>query len=317
MYEYYIYLFGKFNVLNNKDQHIPAFNKSNVQQLLSYLILNRSCQHTREALAASFWPDVTPTQSKAYLRKALWQLQCAFNNNHLSNQTNPIVVVENEWIYLNPTANIWLDVSTLEHAFKKTEGISGEALSEKDLEIAKGGILAYRGELLAGWAQEWCLQERERLQQFHIILLDKLVNNCLYNQRFELGLNYAIDILKQDPARERTHRALMYLYYMAGDRTAALRQYAICTNILREELDVQPSTRTQSLYEALCADQAEKIWNGKTLSTPKIDTEPLLDTLLSLKRTQTDLYTVQNRIDREIANLTDLIEKVNELSSIG
>ncbi len=143
------------------------------------------------------------------------------------------------------------------------------------------------------------------------------MSNCLYHERYEPGLNYAVDILKQDPARERTHRALMYLYYMAGDRTAALRQYAICTNILQAELNVQPSERTKALYEALCADRADVIWNRKIPPKARTNTEPLLDALHSLKKTRTELYAVQDRIEREIANLTELIDKVNEPSSLG
>jgi DNA-binding SARP family transcriptional activator len=41
----------------------------------------------------------------------------------------------------------------------------------------------------------------------------------------------------------------MRAYYMAGDRTMALRQYERCAAALAEELGVAPSTQTLMLYE--------------------------------------------------------------------
>lgn len=305
MSKFYIFLFGKFEVLYN-DQNISVFNSANIQQLLSYLLLNRRRQHTREALAALFWPEASSAQAKAYLRKALWQLQCAFNEYSVDPDSS-VVVAENEWICLNPKSDIQLDVAKFERVLRITEGIPGEAFSEEELAAANEAVQVYRGELLAGWSQEWCLIERERLQLHLIILLDKLTNNCLHNQQYEQGLVYAMRILKQDPAREQTHRALMRLHYLAGDRTTALRQFNTCENILQEELDVRPSTRTQLLYKAICADDIGKIETRTTRPKAPVDEEMLLATLHSLNRLRADLHTMQNCLDQDIETIQGII----------
>ena len=46
--------------------------------------------------------------------------------------------------------------------------------------------------------------------------------------------------LLTDPARERTHRRLMRLKYLAGYRAEALRQYDRCAAILQEEFGCFP-----------------------------------------------------------------------------
>ena len=46
-----------------------------------------------------------------------------------------------------------------------------------------------------------------------------------YASTFAEPLAYGARILHCDRARERTHRRLMRLHFLAGDRTAALRQY--------------------------------------------------------------------------------------------
>jgi DNA-binding SARP family transcriptional activator len=47
----------------------------------------------------------------------------------------------------------------------------------------------------------------------------------------------------------------MRLYYRAGDRTAALRQFERCITALCEELDVRPGKRTLVLYDQIRKDQ--------------------------------------------------------------
>jgi DNA-binding SARP family transcriptional activator len=85
--------------------------------------------------------------------------------------------------------------------------------------------------------------------------LAKLLTYSEAHGEYEHGLAYGNRILRCDRAREHAHRGLMRLYYRAGDRTAALRQYDRCMAILREELDVAPTRRTQALYEQIRADR--------------------------------------------------------------
>jgi DNA-binding SARP family transcriptional activator len=51
----------------------------------------------------------------------------------------------------------------------------------------------------------------------------------------------------------------MRLYYLAGDRTAALRQYARCRDALDQELEVKPGKRTMELYDRIRADDLETV----------------------------------------------------------
>lgn len=293
-----IFLLGKFDILNDVG-HVANFDKSNVQQLFSYLLLFRRRQHTRESLATLLWPDAGPTQAKAYLRKTLWQLQKAINEGS-HETTRKLLLVEPEWICLNPRAGLWLDVARLEHAFQLTEGKSGSELNQAEVQVVQEAVELYRDDLLVGCTEDWCLYERERLYRLNLILLDKLTNYCLQHQLFESGLTYATRILRFDPARERTHRALMRLFYLTGDRTAALQQYNHCAAMLREALDVAPARRTQLLYEALCVDDPAGIW-AEPADQPL--PSPLVEALRSLERVKADLFVIQDRVEREISSV--------------
>jgi DNA-binding SARP family transcriptional activator len=101
-------------------------------------------------------------------------------------------------------------------------------------------------------------------------------------------------------AHERIHRRLMRLYYLAGDRTAALRQYERCVTLLREELGVDPSERTVALYRQirsgrLMGHSQAIIANGDR----KISQEapPTLDEALHhLQQLQTTVVEVEHRL---------------------
>src|SRR5207244_2625849 len=58
-------------------------------------------------------------------------------------------------------------------------------------------------------------------------------------------------LLTLDPLQEPMHRALMQLYVDAGRRPAALRQYQLCVDVLRRELDVEPESATKALYQTI------------------------------------------------------------------
>jgi DNA-binding SARP family transcriptional activator len=111
---------------------------------------------------------------------------------------------------------------------------------------------------MEGCYQDWCLFERERLQNMYLEVLDKLMDYCEEHGEIENGLIYGTLVLRLDRARERTYRRLMRLYHLDGNRSEALRQYQRCEAALHEELDVSPSNRTKELLKQIQLDQLEK-----------------------------------------------------------
>jgi len=248
----HVQLFGRFRV--RSDEVVSDLEACKAQELFSYLLLHSGRSHAREALAGLLWGDSSTGQARKYLRQALWQLQAALDPGTQSSG-NPVLVVEPEWIHINADARLWLDVADFERAFDRTEGISGRDLDPEAMQSLRDAIELYQGDLLEGWYQDWCLYERERLQNMYLAMLDKLMGYAEARQEYETALMYGCRILRLDRARERTHAWLMRLQYLAGDRTGALRQFERCVAALEEELGVEPARRTVALYERIRADR--------------------------------------------------------------
>ncbi|GAC1398576.1 MAG: hypothetical protein NVSMB56_13530 [Pyrinomonadaceae bacterium] len=310
-----IRLFGKPDLLRG-GQTVKGLDAGREQELLCYLLIHRNRAHSRESLAGLLWGDSTTEKSKKYLRQTLWHLQRALEPKRDSREAH-ILSVEHDWVQLNCKAHLQLDVAEFEQSYAQVQGVTGREMCEAHARQLEAAINLYRGELLEGWYQDWCLFERERLQNSYLSMLAKLLSYCQRHRQFEKGLLYGLHILRYDCANERTHRQLMRLHYLAGDRTSALRQYKRCVSALNEELGVRPSKRTEFLYRQICADQLEEPVSPPIQSQTYLDQTPsvsdadathapaisLPEVLGRLKHLQLILSQAEQRIRQDIKSV--------------
>ena len=303
-----IALFGQFQISYNNIA-LPHLKNRKAQELFAYLLLYREQRHHREFLANLIWEDTNQIQAKNYLRKTIWQLQSILNelDETLSDE---LLQVDDEWITINPKANLNLDVAQFEEAFTRTQDLSGKKIDSGQLLAVESAIKLYRGNLLEGWYQDWCLFERERFQQMYLGMLDKLMDCCEAHGEWERGLMYGSLILRYDNARERTHRRLMRLFYLSRDRTAALRQFERCKEALQSELGVAPSRLTMKLYRQICKDPitVPRSTILDALMSEETD-QSLPGMLIQLDELNRTLARVQNQVDFQIKKIEAILNE--------
>jgi DNA-binding SARP family transcriptional activator len=294
-----IRMFGKFEVCCGSRQ-VDGFEAHKLQELLSYLLLHREQPHARETVASVLWSESTIGQSKKHLRQALWQLQGLLEP--CAEQTGgPLLLVEPEWVGLDPGVTYWLDVAAFEQLTGPLQETPGRALEGGEAEALQEAISIYRADLLEGFYDDWCLFERERLQNIYLAVLDKLMVYHEARGAYRAGLACGTRILRYDRASERTHRRLMRMHYRAGDRTAALRQYQRCVAALREELDVAPGERTQKLDRQVRDDTFGRSPSDSTQERREPDTASSLSQLLwRYEQLQASLADLHRQVQEEI-----------------
>jgi DNA-binding SARP family transcriptional activator len=251
-----VYLFGRLR-LELGGRPLAGLSQK-AQELLCYLLLHGDESHHRESLADLLWDYAAPGTARKYLRQALWQLRRVLV--YPQGQA-PLLLAEANWVQLNPAATLWTDVAAFEQAFARSQEVRGRELTGATLQTLQTAVELYRGELLKGWYQDWCQQRREQLRGVYQALLGKLIDYCTAHHLYEAGLRYAHQALDHDRADERTHRQLMWLHALSGNRTAALSQYEHCVAILEEDLDTAPGPCTTALYQCIQAGQvAGRYW---------------------------------------------------------
>jgi len=289
-------LFGKF-LAECEEQKLQGLDACKEQELFSYLLVHRNRPHPRESLASLLWANTSTERSKKYLRQALWHIATALQD---SGTEQKLLQVEHDWVQLKMQPGVWADVVVFDDAFAVAQGIAAAKLDTATVTRLKEAVEVYKGDLLEGWYQDWCLFERERFQNSYLYMLDKLMAHATEHGDYEAGQAYGAMILSYDRASELTYRRLMKLRFEAGDRTGALRQYQRCVTALREELGVKPERRTQQLYEQIKADDvtgpnelSDRLESGLSVALPSL--------LGRLKRLHHVLTAAQNRVQRDIS----------------
>lgn len=292
-----IRLFGQISVQRG-GQPLPGLSPKALE-LLCYLLLHRERSHTREALASVFWPEAPDSLSRKYLRQAIWRLGSTLSGqaDQAREESEGLLIVHPGWIRVNPEASCWLDVAAFEEAYDLYRDTPGEEFTERQAQALEAAVVLYSGDLIEAWYQDWCVHERNRLQLTYLAMLEQLMSYCEARRRYAKGIAYGQCVLRRDPARECTHRHLMRLYYQAGDRTTALRQYDRCAAAMAKHFDLEPSRETVSLYHFLRGDHLTDPPHQATTAA-----YPGSDLLLGL----------QTRLDRIQASLTDLQRQVQQ-----
>lgn len=226
-----------------------------------YLAVTRRAQ-SRDTLATLFWPEETQQNARADLRRTLHLLHRTFGKDHL--------MVEHEAVQLIHDQNLWLD---LEH-FRRLLAVCqhhGHATTEvcpACLPSLAAAAALYRDDFLAGFTlpdspdfDQWQFQQGEGLRAELAGALERLVRGYTAQQAWEQAIAYARRWLALDPLHEPVQRWLMQVYTWSGQRSAALRQYRDCVQLLAQELGVEPEAETQRL---------QRLIKGHRLPTPTV-----------------------------------------------
>lgn len=294
-------LFGQFSLCCGNeilDELIPGKAK----ELFCYLLFHRGRPIAREVLASILWCDCTTERSKQYLRKALWQLQSSLGNSFKPGEE--ILQVDAKSISVKSNVQLWVDVFQFELACPLKEDVSGHT-DVSSMSKVESAVNLYRGDLLEGWYQDWCLYERERLQNIYLAMLDRIAIYSELRGEYEKGVDYATRILRYDRASESAHRHLMRLRYLSGDRSGALHQYEICAGVLKEDLGVQPSKRTRALYEHIREEHGPAIANvpQSDLFQPQEGPSLLQEILNHLGHVKEALAVLQRVVDESVLRI--------------
>jgi DNA-binding SARP family transcriptional activator len=239
----HVRLFGSFE-LERDGRPVERFASRKSGELFAYLALNRRGLHTREHLAGVFWGDSEEDRARHALNTTLWRINrvlepaggCATQRGYLR--------VTPQQIGFNTASDTWLDVAEFESRCELAE--QAETPVQRAA-LYSQAISFYRADLLVDCYEDWCVVERERLQGLYLRALARLMAHNSAMNEYDLAIDCARRILGCDPLREEVHRDLMRLHLTAGQPAAAMRQYRLCEELLRQELAVEPAPETRSL----------------------------------------------------------------------
>jgi predicted ATPase/DNA-binding SARP family transcriptional activator len=234
---------------------ITTFESDKVRALLAYLAIEADRPHRRDALAGLLWPDRPERAAHLNLNQALANLRGAIGDR---TATPPFLSITRETVQFNRASDYELDVEAFsarlaackEHLHRHV------ATCKSCIQRLQQAADLYRGSFLAQFFlsdsaafEEWALLKREWLHRRALHTLARLAD---YHERrgdCEQAQHYTWQQLELEPWREESHRQLMRVLALSGQRSAALEQYERCRRALADELGVEPAEETTALYE--------------------------------------------------------------------
>lgn len=258
-----IRLFGGFQ-LRVDGAPIDPIPSRKARSLLAFLVMNRDRTHTRDLLAGTFWPDLPDPEARRRLSRALWHIRARIDRDTAERR----ITTAGDMVFISSRARIQLDVEQFRNLLDESR-LASVSDSGEERHLLALAVSLYDGDLLEGFYEDWALASREELRQDFLRASRRLCDLTTATGDYQAALAHARLLTRHDPWGEDGHRRVMRLAVLLGRHTDAIRQYELCRDILRQELDTEPSRTTQELLEA--ARQERQLTRNNLPATARVD----------------------------------------------
>ena len=226
-----------------RDGSVAELPPLRARGLLAYLLLHRDGPQSRARLAYLLWPDSDEFQARARLRKALHFLRRWLPGEEA------FVRIDGQQLCWRADAPFELDVALFEEAALDADRARSTGDTAREMVCLEAAARYYRGDLLPEMYEAWLDEPRERLRERFGEVVERLALLLEERREYAAATPYVKRLVQHDPLVEGSHRRLMRLHALGGERAKAMHAYHRCASLLRRELGVDPTPETQRVYE--------------------------------------------------------------------
>ncbi|NGQ95603.1 alpha/beta fold hydrolase [Brevibacillus sp. SYP-B805] len=173
-----VQLMNTFRVKLNGEEILHGWNQRKAKELFVYLLFHGRVH--RETLYDIFWPELHIEKARNNLRVCLNHLKNLFKVGQSSVKSNPIIMVDREYISLNTdyTCDLFDYFAEIERAEREQDQTKKYTLFEEVIQKAPTTILA-------GFYEEWFLDWREKMENRIVKMTKSLANHYTNINRYD------------------------------------------------------------------------------------------------------------------------------------
>ncbi|MBI5285725.1 MAG: tetratricopeptide repeat protein [Chloroflexi bacterium] len=237
------FAFGRGAVLVGERQVSDLEWRSEKSKEMFFLLLSKEESVAKEEIFAALWPDLPESKCNSNFHSSLYRLRRALFHE--------CVVRDGDGGYmLNPKGVFTSDVHSFNQAMLEAEVAKDDAGRGARLEEA---VALYKGPFLASTYSEWVDPVRRELEDRYIEALNELAARKLREGTFEEALTLFKALEAVDPYSEAAAIGVMRCHLSLNDGASAARHYRRFRQLLKDELDEEPSERLGELYREAAA----------------------------------------------------------------
>lgn len=291
----HIGVLGGFRV-HGLERPISDWQRRTAKSLTKLLAVHPAHALHQEQILDLLWREVDVESAINSFRKALHAARRAFEPNLQPRERSAYFRLSDAMLSLN-TQHVSIDADRFQE-------LAESALQRRDITAYETALAAYGGELLPeDRYEEWCVERRSFLTELTARLLLGLADLLQQRGAYTESADRLREVLQIDRTREDVHCRLMRLYAGMGARDRAIRQFHICEEVLRSELDLGPDAETVALYQEVVAGRVPK-WSPPRDEEREPSGVPRVVSFVSAEQTASRPFVGR---ERELAHLEDLL----------
>ena len=213
--------------------------------LFAFLGTRRTHSISKTQVIEAVWASETPPSADTAINALVSKLRAALRKLGVP---PPFGVATEVGTYQFQLPVSWIDIEYARTAIDRAEGALrrgalGEAWSNANVAAA-----ITRRSFLPDEQHSWVQHQRDLLARVLRRSLLVLSSVSTSNKEYELGIQHAAEALAAEPFDEMACQRLMRAHATAGNRAEALRVYAACRKLFRDELGAEPSETTSAVF---------------------------------------------------------------------
>ena len=230
--------------VHNGDRHLSGLALGGRRARVALVALALADHPTpAERLAAMVWPLQPPPTWQPALRGVIRALRTALAPLDLGEQRLIVTVPAGYALADDAATDLRLAAADLTSAETELDPAARIVLAEPAAQL--------RGDdLLSTEEGDWLRPHREWIDQLRFRAAEQIVAAAGSVGDHHRALAEARRLVADQPLDERAHRALIGALDRAGDRAGAVQAYERCRTVLAEQLGVDPSAETVTIYLA-------------------------------------------------------------------
>jgi DNA-binding SARP family transcriptional activator len=249
----YIGVLGGYRVLR-LERAVCDWQRRTAKSLTKLLAVHPGHALHQEQILDLLWREVDVESAINSFRKALHAARRALEPDLAPRERSSYFRLSDAMLSLN-MQHVVIDADDFQR-------LAERALQGRDITAYETALAAYGGELLPeDRYEEWCVDRRSFLMELTVRLLVGLAELLQQHGAYTVAADRLGEVLALDRTREDVHCRLMRLYAGMGARDRAIRQFHICEDVLRRELQLTPDTETVALYQDVVAGRLPK-WSA-------------------------------------------------------
>jgi len=205
---------------------------------------------TKDKLAGTFWPDLSPGKLRSTFHITVYRLRRALDPLET-------VIFEDDRYHFNRRLNYIFDVEMFESLLVQA-GALAASNSSRAAELYSQAVDLYHGDFLEDYAaahDEWRVVKANQLSEKYLNALESLGLLLTKQEKYQFALEIYKRATNHDPYRESARRGVMYSLAGLNRRAEALLYYKELEQFLQAELGTLPTPETESLYQRILANE--------------------------------------------------------------